>query len=166
MSIFGLLLKGNLSLRPFKNSPIWSHRLKVAQMQPCEGIQIPGEVWLYSWPPVYFFGFSCLAIAKWTVLLVWSNPNQSNRRSATQWYFPPYSLAKLNSSVWHHFSILLLILQHFEKNLELEVVKFRDVRVGQKFETSAFHSSDYRFEIAVRCRSLQNIWCFVFIKLC
>ena len=34
--------------------------------------------------------FSCFAYVEWTtVLLVWSNPNQSNRRSAVQWYFPP-----------------------------------------------------------------------------
>ena len=36
------------------------------------------------------FWFSCFAYVEWTtVLLVWSNPNQSNRRSAVQWYFPP-----------------------------------------------------------------------------
>ena len=30
-----------------------------------------------------------LLLFKWTIaLLVWSNPNQSNRRSAVQWYFP------------------------------------------------------------------------------
>ena len=47
---------------------------------------------LYSWPHVYLVWIQLalltyveLAIA----LLVWSNPNQSNRRSAIQWYFLP-----------------------------------------------------------------------------
>ena len=35
------------------------------------------------------FGVSCFAYVKWTtVLLVWLNPNQSNRRSAAQRFFP------------------------------------------------------------------------------
>ena len=36
------------------------------------------------------FAISCLLLMlnKQTVLLVWSNPNQSNRRSAVQWNFP------------------------------------------------------------------------------
>ena len=34
------------------------------------------------------FGFSCLVFVVWTtVLLVWSKPKQSNRRSAVLWYF-------------------------------------------------------------------------------
>ena len=32
------------------------------------------------------FGFSCFELK--TVLLFWSNPNQSNRRRVVQWYFP------------------------------------------------------------------------------
>ena len=33
------------------------------------------------------FGFSCLVFVEWTtVLLVWSKPKQSNRRSAVLWY--------------------------------------------------------------------------------
>ena len=37
------------------------------------------------------FGFSCFAYVEWTtVLLVWSNSNQTNRRSAVQWSFPLY----------------------------------------------------------------------------
>ena len=35
------------------------------------------------------FVFSCSAYVEWTtVLLVWSNPKQSNRTSAVLWYFP------------------------------------------------------------------------------
>ena len=35
------------------------------------------------------FGFSCFVVFKRsTDLLVWPNPNQSNKRSAVQWYFP------------------------------------------------------------------------------
>ena len=35
------------------------------------------------------FWFSCFAYVKLaSALLVWLNPNQSNRRSAKQWYFP------------------------------------------------------------------------------
>ena len=35
------------------------------------------------------FGFSCFAhVELTTYLLVWSNPNQSDRGSAIQWYFP------------------------------------------------------------------------------
>ena len=38
---------------------------------------------LYGWPHVYFFGFNCFSYVKLkTALLVWSNPNQLNRRSA------------------------------------------------------------------------------------
>ena len=37
------------------------------------------------------FGFSYFAYVEWsTVLLVWSNPNQANRKSAVQWYFPQW----------------------------------------------------------------------------
>ena len=39
---------------------------------------------LFDW-----FGFSCFVELKLqTDLLVWPNPNRSNRRSAVQWYFP------------------------------------------------------------------------------
>ena len=35
-----------------------------------------------------FFGFSCFAYVELTTdLLVWWNPNQSNRRAAIRWYF-------------------------------------------------------------------------------
>ena len=45
-----------------------------------------------SWPAgllFLLFGFSCFAYVEWrTVLLVWSNQKQPNRRSAIQQYFP------------------------------------------------------------------------------
>ena len=51
---------------------------------------------LFDW-----LGFSCFANVELDRdLQVWSNPNQSNRRSAVQWYFP----------LWWVFSALALIL--------------------------------------------------------
>ena len=64
-----------------------------------------GEVSLYSWPPVHFVWIQLLCI--WwikTVLLVWSNPRQSTRWSAVQWYFPTYSVTRLNNLL--HFGLL------------------------------------------------------------
>ena len=40
----------------------------------------------------FLFGFSCFDYVELeTYLLVWLNPNQSNRMSAVQWYFPLWS---------------------------------------------------------------------------
>ena len=51
--------------------------------------QTYGVVSLYCWPPVYFFGFICFAYVELaTNSFIWLNPNQSNWRSAVQWYFP------------------------------------------------------------------------------
>ena len=41
---------------------------------------------LYSW--LMFFCLDSTALFMLNALLVWSNPNQSNRRSSVQWYFP------------------------------------------------------------------------------
>ena len=52
------------------------------------------------------FGFSCFAYTELeTYLLVWLNPNQSNRTSACQWYFPLISgpPATLLVSSWSTF---------------------------------------------------------------
>ena len=54
--------------------------LAIARVQKCIGMSY---TWLYGWPPVYFFGFSCFAYVELsTYLLVWSSSNKSNRRSA------------------------------------------------------------------------------------
>ena len=45
-------------------------------------------------------GLLLLTYVKWTtVLLVWSNPNQSNRRSTVQWYFPLWWIY-----FWFHYN--------------------------------------------------------------
>ena len=52
-------------------------------------LTIRGSITVRTADLFIFFGFSCFAYVELvTYLLVWSNPNQSNRRSAVQIYFP------------------------------------------------------------------------------
>ncbi len=55
---------------------------------PSQGI-LKGEVSLYHWPPVWLVWNQLCD--KWQLLFLFAkqtNPNQSNRRSMVQWYFP------------------------------------------------------------------------------
>ena len=55
------------------------------------------------------FGFSCFAYVEWTtILLVWSNPNQSSRSSGVQWYFPPMASVLFDAlrMYWWEVSVL------------------------------------------------------------
>jgi hypothetical protein len=52
---------------------------------------LKGEVWLYHWPPVWLVRNQLYD--NWQFLFLFgeqNNPNQSNRRSMVQWYFPLY----------------------------------------------------------------------------
>ena len=68
-----------------------------------QGTLIHGEVSLYGWSPVCFVCIQLICLC-WitTVLLVLSNPNQLNRRSAVQWYFP---LSWVFSDLWINLSL-------------------------------------------------------------
>ena len=60
-----------------------------------------------------------------SALVVWSNPNQSNRRSAVQWYFPPMvSVLWLNPFVFFHLFIYFTVWPSFShissKNLRVK----------------------------------------------
>jgi hypothetical protein len=56
---------------------------------PKQGI-LKGEVSLYHWPPVWLVRNQLYDYWQFLFLLAkQSNPNQSNRRSMVQWYFPP-----------------------------------------------------------------------------
>ncbi len=63
----------------------------------CEGI-LKGEVSLYRWPPIWLVWNQLYE--NWQFLfspVKQTNPNQSNRRSMVQWYFPlEYSLVLRN----------------------------------------------------------------------
>ena len=76
--------RGGDDLWSIRGLPDWTYRVSFANY-----INALGEVSLYGWPPVYFV-WNQLICLWWIkrVLLVWSNPNQSNRRSAVQWFFP------------------------------------------------------------------------------
>ncbi len=64
-----------------------------------------GKVSLYRWPPVWLVWYQLYA--NWQFLFLFAkltNPNQSNRRSMVQWYFPlQYSL------VWCNKVLLALV---------------------------------------------------------
>ncbi len=82
---------------------------KLAPINRNQGI-LKGEVSLYWWPPVRLI---CNQLYDyWQFLFLFAkqtNPNQSNRRSIVQWYFPlQYSLQKHNLS--RHFDQLMLLL--------------------------------------------------------
>jgi hypothetical protein len=54
----------------------------------CQGI-LKGEVSLYCWPPVWLFWNQLYDYRQFLFLFVkQTDPNQSNRRSMVQWYFP------------------------------------------------------------------------------
>ena len=61
------------------------------------------------------FGFSCFVVLKLSDLLVRTNPNQWNRRSAVQWYFPLRSnkctLAKVMNVVLTLRACLMVIFE-------------------------------------------------------
>ncbi len=58
--------------------------------------KLKGEVSLYHWPPVWLVWNHLYGNWQfWFLFAKQNNPNQSNRRSTVQWYFPlQYSLVK------------------------------------------------------------------------
>ncbi len=62
---------------------------------------LKGEVSLYCWPPVWLVWNQLSAYRQFLFLFAkQANPNQSNRRSTVQWYFPlQYSLTKPSTCI-------------------------------------------------------------------
>ncbi len=75
----------------------------------CQGI-LKGQVSLYRWPPVWLVWNQLYD--NWQILFLFAqqtNPNQSNRRSVVQWYFPLY----VSRSPIHHHLFLQLLRNQF-----------------------------------------------------
>ncbi len=75
---------------------------------------LKGEVLLYHWPPVWLVWN--LLYDYWQFLFLFAkqtNPNQSNRRSTVQWYFPPLVFPGIKIIILHLvFSFFLFKKQH------------------------------------------------------
>ncbi len=87
-----------------KTVPIWVQEAKentltatsVFAMKLNQGI-LKGEVSLYHWPPVWLIWNQLYDNRQFLFLFSkQANPNQSNRRSMVQWYFP-FSIPWVNS---------------------------------------------------------------------
>jgi hypothetical protein len=71
---------------------------------------LKGEVSQYRWPPVWMVWNHLYDNRHFFVFAKQTNPNQSNRRSMVQWYFPlQYSLIMSNAGNTKGGSIIVLL---------------------------------------------------------
>jgi len=90
---------------------------------------LKGEISLYCWPPVWLVWNQLYD--RWHFLFLFAkqtNPNQSNRRSMVQWYFPlQYSLVKVTDTQCQTH-------QHWKEIQKLPRKKIYNYRLGLSFQ--------------------------------